>query len=236
MGIVVAIGVLVGLGLVLRAVIAHRRSVPTEVAAAKDARRAYRKQTKTRDRRISAATQQLTLAESHEGRRLEQAGGITLYERWIVTPQGSGSLLGVKATAADESSVRQRLTATRMVTLGVFALAAPKSKAVGNAYVVVEGPHVSGVAVIPANGNSNAGPKAFAFAAAINNAARAAEAAEASRPQAIEAARRKLAAANDRAELDAAAQAYTAAVSVVPDEYRKHFGDVPAPAAISVGH
>jgi hypothetical protein len=37
---------------------------------------------------------------------------LTLFERWIDTPQGSGPLIGVKATAADESSmsVSQRLT------------------------------------------------------------------------------------------------------------------------------
>ena len=76
-------------------------------------------------------------------------------------PQGGGSLIGVKAEAADESGIRQRLTATRMFTMGVFSLAAPKKKGTGNAYVVIEGPQVSGVATIAADKSGNAGPAAF---------------------------------------------------------------------------
>ena len=103
---------------------------------------------------------------------MQRKGGVILYERWIKTPQSEGSLVGVKASAADESSISQRLTVTRMVGLGVFSLATPKRKMLGNAYVVIEGPEVSGVATFSAKNNKNAGPTAFAFAARINNAAR----------------------------------------------------------------
>jgi hypothetical protein len=67
---------------------------------------------------------------------------------------------------------------------------------------------VSGVATLPA-ANTKAGPQAFSFAAKINNAARAAELAEADRPQAIEAARRQLLVAQDRSDLMATEAGHT---------------------------
>lgn len=115
-----------------------------------------------------------------------------------------------------------------MLTLGVFSLAAPKKKGLGNAYVVIEGSQVSGVATFPAQGNANAGPAAFSFAAEINNAARAAEAAESTRPQAIENARAALAHAKDNRDISVAASTYAQAVAALPAEHRSKFTDAPA--------
>jgi hypothetical protein len=96
------------------------------------------------------------------------AGGITIYERWIATPEISGSIIGVKASSEDNTSLSKRITATRLLTIGVFALAAQKSKAQGEAYCVFDGPEVAGVIVIPANKNIPAGPLAAKIATQIN--------------------------------------------------------------------
>jgi hypothetical protein len=121
-----------------------RGDIPQEIRdairAAKQSRSNYRRARKQHNKNVAQARSRLQILEDTKGRRLGSADGITRYERWISTPQGSGSLIGVKATAADESSitVSQRLTATRMVALGVFSLAAPKKKqtAHGSAYIL----------------------------------------------------------------------------------------------------
>ena len=152
-----------------------------------------------------------------------------LYERYIETPQGSGPLVGVVATAADASQVVQRLTVTRMIGLGVFSLAAPKKKAVGNAYVVIEGPSVSGVATFSAE--SSAGSTAYQFAAVINNAARAAAKDEAERPARIAASAKDLEEALDRSKVVAAEQLFGEAVAALPSAHRTKFMKNPRPAS-----
>jgi len=193
------------------------------VKAAAAAKRAYRAAISTREARIKGAETTLRNLNDPKGRRIASCGGATLYERWIDTPQGGGSLVGVKAHAEDESSVRQRLTATRMLTIGVFALAAPKKKGVGNAYVVIEGPNVSGVATISAQANKNAGPAAYSFAAQVNNAARAAEQDEPLRPARIHAAETELNEARATDDVDRAREHYRAAAGTVPDSYRSTY-------------
>lgn len=125
-------------------------------------------------RRISNAEEELRNVLDPRGRKIAKKGGVTVYQRFIVSPQGSGSLIGVHAKSEDNTSIRQRLTATRMVALGVFSLAAPQRRGEGTAYVVFEGPEISGVATFVENNNMNAGPTAANFAALINNTARAA--------------------------------------------------------------
>lgn len=197
--------------------------VQAALTQAKALRKTYKNAAKDYRRRTAGATSALQAIRDPKGRRLKALGGATLYERWIDTPQGNGSIIGVKATAADESSIKQRLTATRLVTFGVFALAAPKSSTAGNAYVVIDGPEVAGVATISAKSNANAGPAAFAFAASINNAARAAEAAEPGRPKAIEAARLALERARDDSDVVEAKAKYVAAIEALPQEHQAQF-------------
>lgn len=183
-------------------------------AAERRSFKAYEKAMAEYDQRIRTAEQHLRIVESPGGYQLARFYGVVLYERWIATPQGAGWLHGAHASAADDSNVTQRLTATRIATLGVFSLAAPKRKGIGFAYVIIEGPHVSGVVTIPANGSAPAGPKAFNLAARINNAARSAEQIEPHRPALIEQGRLHLAAVvNDRRAIDAASYNYHASLA-----------------------
>jgi len=94
------------------------------------------------------------------------------------------------------------------------------SKGLGNAYVVIEGPELSGVATFPAKNNKSAGPVASAFAATINNAAREAAISETQQPAQIRAAQDALTQAQDRSELDTARAAFDRAVAALPLEQR----------------
>jgi hypothetical protein len=208
--------------------------VPPEIRKefdlAKQRRGDYRRARKRHEKRVATAHEQLVRLEDPKGRRLGSAGGVTLYERWITTPQGSGSLIGVKATAADESSisVTQRLTVTRMVAFGVFSLAAPKktTKSQGSAYIIIEGPEVSGVGVINASSyNTTPGPAAFGFAAQVNNAARDAAASAPLLPGRIAEARNQLVTAKKDPEVTEAQAAYAKAVATLPETYRAKFSD-----------
>lgn len=212
-----------------------RGEIPEEtrvaISAAKESRSQCRRARKQHAKNVAEARNRLQILEDTKGRRLGSVGGITLYERWISTPQGSGSLIGVKASAADESSVTvsQRLTATRMVALGVFSLAAPKKKqqAHGSAYILIEGPDVSGVGVINASSyNTTPGPAAFTFAANVNNAARAAAANAPLLPGLIAKAKKELSAAEKDPKITQAEVAYAKAVAALPEEYRQKFGNV----------
>jgi hypothetical protein len=65
-------------------------------------------------------------------------------EVWIGSPASRGSrgwsLAGAQATTVINGQITQRLTATRMVTLGVFALAAPKKTGNQTLALKVSGP------------------------------------------------------------------------------------------------
>lgn len=193
-----------------------------QVNATKQAKRELKRQTKAQAQRQRQA--QVALANlSGPGPVIKRQGGITLHSRWIKTPQGEGSLVGVAATAADESQIKQRLTATRIVAYGVFALAAPKKSVHGNAYIIVEGPDVAGVGTIAADKDTNAGPAAYAFAAEINNAARAA-AIEADRLPALkEAAQAALVKAKDTTLVATARNEYTQLLSELSPELRAKY-------------
>jgi hypothetical protein len=70
--------------------------VPPELKGAfnmaKQRRRDYRSAQKRHEKRLAAARQHLSYLENPMGLRLGSAGGVTLYERWISTPEASGSL------------------------------------------------------------------------------------------------------------------------------------------------
>jgi hypothetical protein len=140
---------------------------------------------KTNKSTLTKLQNDLATWNSSQGRMVVATGGVKVFQRWIQTPQGSGSIVGVVASAEDNTSISKRLTATRMVTLGIFSLAAPKKKGGGFAYVVIEGPSVSGVATFQGTKGQDAGPKAFKLAALINNTARNAVALENQRPDEV---------------------------------------------------
>ena len=75
-----------------------RGEIPEEtrvaIREAKQSRSECRRARKQHARDVLQARMRLQDLEDTKGRRLGAAGGITLYERWISTPQGSGSLVG----------------------------------------------------------------------------------------------------------------------------------------------
>ncbi|MEI8228969.1 MAG: hypothetical protein WCH77_12015 [Planctomycetota bacterium] len=158
------------------------------VSDVKAARKNYAKAASENALRVDAITKELNYLNDPRGKLVGAGGGVPgvkVYERWIDTPQGSGSIVGVKATAEDNTSINKRLSATRIVALGIFALAAPKKSGSGHAYVVIEGPHVNGVATFAGTKSESAGPAAFSFAALVNNAARNALVIESTRPEQV---------------------------------------------------
>ena len=231
--VITAIVVVVLGAAILAAKYRERSALAPEVQAAlsraRDARNELQRVQKSQQKDVKQASKRLNAEQDPRGRRLESGGGAVLFERHITTPQGSGNLVGVVATAADESQVVQRLTVTRMVGLGVFSLAAPKRKTVGNAYVVIEGPSVSGVATFSGGSKAGVGVTAYKFAAAVNNAARAAASDEPERPARIDAAQRDLAAAQDPTKVLAAEQLFNEAVAALPSEHRAKFKKEPEP-------
>jgi hypothetical protein len=160
---------------------------------------------------------------SAQGNIVIATGGVKVFERWIQTPQGSGSIVGVVASAEDNTSISKRLTATRMVTLGIFSLAAPKKKGGGYAYVVIEGPSVSGVATFQGTSGQDAGPKAFKLAALINNTARGAVALEAKRPGEIARLNTEVAKIKAAPEVQIASENLEAKIALLPEDLRTRY-------------
>jgi hypothetical protein len=203
-------------------------AIRAQVDLARSARKNWHQRRKANEKQIRATAVLLQSLTSEKGGRLASFGGATLYERWIETPQGQGSLIGVKAEAADESSINKRITATRLLTVGVFALAAKKKSGGGNVYVVIDGPSVSGVATMAGDKDATNGPKAFDFAAKVNNAARAAEASEPSRPAAIARCQTELEQFRAAADVRSAGDAYRQAAALLPADQFAKFTDVPS--------
>ena len=122
--------------------------------------------------KLASNTRKIQYLADKKGNKVARcSGGITIYERWIDTPEISGSIVGVKAGAHDNTSTSRRITATRMLALGIFSLAVPKSRASGQAYCEFDGPEVAGVIVVSASKSYEAGPRAAKLAAQINTQA-----------------------------------------------------------------
>lgn len=190
----------------------------TLVKNVKDAKKALAAASRTQKKALSSAKRELSELQDPKGRRVAAGGGVQVFQRWIVTPQGSGSIIGVTASAEDNTSINKRITATRLVGLGVFALAAPKKKGGGNAYVVIEGPHISGVASFSGDKQQSVGPRAFSLAAAINNTARQAAADEPHRPARISAVQTRISEIESAPEIAAASLLVLQAVNALPDD------------------
>ena len=92
--------------------------------------------------------------------------GITLKPFTIKYKHQGGDIAGATARVELASDIRRRVTATRLVTIGVFAFAAKKNS--GHVYLTVEHPDYEFVVEISAKKESDARK----FAAKINNAAR----------------------------------------------------------------
>jgi len=207
--------------------LARRRRHPSpEYLQARDLQQRYRAAWDEYGTEVNAAEATLKYFADPKGKRICSGGGVVVYERWIQTPQGGGSIIGVSARANDATLERQRLTATRMLAFGIFSLAAPKKIRSGHAYVSIEGPEVNGVAVFPPS--KNAGPVAFDFAARINAAARQAQASEKERLVFVKSAKKELKAARRATDdLDAIEIDYQRAIDALSPEERAEFQDIP---------
>lgn len=80
--------------------------------------------------------------------RVASYTGITLYGDSIGKGRERYPLAGVTASMEQGSELEKRITATRLVMLGVFALAAKKSKG-GEWFLTIEGPRFTWVVEVP---------------------------------------------------------------------------------------
>jgi hypothetical protein len=166
-------------------------------AALKPLRQNLDRATRDHDKAIAAAKKELDALRDPKGKRLGAYGGITLYERWIDTPHGSGSVAGV--TASVDSQLSSRFTATRIVALGVFALAAKKKT--GNLYLMIDGPQIASIVDCPKDQDR----RAREFAVKVMNAGKQAEGIIAGLPERMKSAEQTLQARqNDTGTVDAA--------------------------------
>jgi multidrug efflux pump subunit AcrA (membrane-fusion protein) len=92
--------------------------------------------------------------------------GVTLAQGQVHYQGQGGSVRDAKARVESAADVRRRVTATRVLAIGVFALVA--KKAAGHVYLTVEAPGYEFMVEVPVKKEADA----RAFAASINNAAR----------------------------------------------------------------
>lgn len=168
--------------------------------AVRDAQRLLGSAENERAKAIKAAERHLANLQSPTGRRIKGFGGMTLFERFIRTPHGAGSVVGAHAAVdtAGNLAVKSRATLTRMAAGGVLlgplgailSLGFKKHKAIDTRelYLLVETPEFASVIKC----NPDKGAQARNFAALINTAAAQAAIAESKRPQAIADARTRL--------------------------------------------
>jgi hypothetical protein len=163
-------------------------TVPEEQRTLKKASKHYAKG-------LAAAERSAERARSRQV--LGRYGGVVLYEDGLVTPHGTCELTPeIKASVETEGTLQQyatsRLTATRMLTLGVFALAAPKHKRrtvdTRKLYLYIETPEFS--SIVPCD--PNASTRVRSLAVEITNAGRRAGQLQEMRTQRITAAERAL--------------------------------------------
>jgi len=93
-------------------------------------------------------------------------GGIILKRDKLDYKGEGGPVAGAMARVETASDVRRRVTATRVLAIGIFALAAKKKS--GHVYLTVEHPDYAFMVEVPVKKET----KAREFATKINNAAK----------------------------------------------------------------
>lgn len=197
---------------------AHRRAV-------RDAEEELARCQSAYDKSVASAQQHLATLRDPRGKRLKRCQGVTLFERTIATPQGTVSLVGVRASVdtAGNLAVTKRATLTR--TAAGALVAGPVGAVVGGAgfkktkkidtrelYLNIEAPTLSCVVRCP----PDSGARVRSFAAAVNTAASLAATDEPRRPHRIRLAEEALAAAQAARDPVEAAQRKAAKVAVDP--------------------
>lgn len=157
-------------------------------------RKDLRSAAKSRESSIAESSARMKLLADTKGKQIGTYQGLTLHELWIDTPHGRGSVVGVSASVDSQPS--SRITATRLLAIGIFALAAKKKT--GAVYLSVEGPEFESVVKCEQTDEM----KAREFAVKINNTARSADAANQIRPGAIAAEQQAMRAAQSRVAVD----------------------------------
>jgi len=143
---------------------AERAAIGVELADAK-AGHAQVKETDQAER--AAARRDAHLAKLDvKAAKGESFEGVELKLGQVRYKGQGGSVLGAVARVESAADVRQRVTATRVLAIGVFALVA--KKAAGHVYLTVEAPGFEFVAEIPVKKEADA----RSFAAKINDAAK----------------------------------------------------------------
>lgn len=94
-------------------------------------------------------------------------------------------LAGLTARVEDSGTLNRRITATRLVAFGVFALAAPKRQDDRELYLTIEGPSTAILRAVPLkNGGTVLATQVRKFAMQLNQASAALTHDESSRPTA----------------------------------------------------
>lgn len=152
---------------------AERDAKRADKAAEKEAKETARRDAEEARR---AEEEAFRVRVGGEVRKLGWLTKIVLYENEVWRYNGKhrvagGSLRGCTASVEVDGQVQSRLTATRMATLGVFALAAPKRKDDRQVHILVEGKDFAFMMSGKLNQGASIGDYR-AMSMAINNRAR----------------------------------------------------------------
>lgn len=109
-----------------------------------------------------------TVAHTATGEKALNFEGVVLTENSITYQDQGGPLTGATARVENAADIQRRVTATRLLAIGIFAFA--KKKQSGHVYLTVEHPDYEFLVEVPVKKETNA----RAFAVKINNAAKAA--------------------------------------------------------------
>lgn len=143
---------------------------PARAVAKRDAHLAQLDQKAARvDQKAARVDKTLRTAQEKTAREAGKAAsfeGVTLKLGQVRYKGTGGAVKGATARVESAADVRRRVTATRVLAIGVFALAAKKQA--GHLYLTVEAPGFEFVVEVPVKKEA----EARGFAAKINNAAK----------------------------------------------------------------
>ena len=128
---------------------------------------AKKKADRERDRAERKARRAERAAERRATQFVASYGGVTLYANRLTHGREIKDLEGVQARVESGSEIQSRVTATRLLAIGVFAFAA-KKKSGGESYLTIEGPDFFWTIEVDRKKRS----EAVAFAAKVNNQVR----------------------------------------------------------------